>query len=353
MKKIIFLLPILLLLLAFGCSRNDNAPIKPVDNPPQSSEMPDLVRNLLNQNTFSYDDSAGIESLSADFNPPSLFDTSYDIYAVAFLWGHLFNLSGTLPAITTDWTGSLYINGVANIAITRAISFERGQDSLLPRISPAMVEWISITNGDFDGIACLIFLKRGVVYVMAPTLHFATPPLNLEFSFDKLEKLSAYYVVDSTNAVAVQARRIYPRVCPEGIMIGEWIKVSNAGDSGFIKGEWLDQNSEPRGVFAGVFWTTADGQRPFYGWVSGQNTTQIIAYMRGIWLYDDPRDCPLCGTGHGRYKGIFKYASEPGIGIVEGEFGDYSLPPGSLVLPLKGVWKTICPHMNDGSVTPN
>jgi hypothetical protein len=353
MKKMILLLPMLFLLLAFGCSRNDTTPVKSVDNPPQSSEMPDAVRNLLDQNTFSYEDTTGIASLAANLNPPTIFDTSYDIYAVTFLWGHLFNLSNVRPPDTTDWSGSLYINGESHIAVTRVIGFERGQDSLLPGNNPAMQAWVSMTNGDFDGIACLLFLKRGVVYIVAPTLHFATPPLNLEFSFDKLERLSAYYVVDSINAVAVQARRIYPRVCPEGIMLGEWIKATNAGDSGFIRGQWLDQNSDPIGVFAGVFWTTADGQRPFYGWVSGQNTTQIIAYMRGIWLYDDPRMCPLCGTGHGRYRGIFKYTNQRGMGIVDGEFGDFSLPPESLTMPLKGVWKTFCPHMNDGSVTPN
>jgi hypothetical protein len=281
-----------------------------------------------------------------NFAAPNLWDTSYDIYAVTYLWGHFLNVSSANET-ATDWGGSLSVNGAAIVCPIFAISFEAGQDSVLPKTLPYKTEWASITSRDFDGIAFLIFLKRGVESFAAPWLTFDTPPFKLDLPFEKLVRLIAYYKVDDNNGVAIFARQIKPLICKEGLLKGEWTKVANNPDSGYFSGVWMDDSGNPTGVYAGRYWTTNDGCRLMEGWVSGYMTTQIIARMKGIWWYDDPRDCILCGEGYGRFKGRVAFVNSHESGIFEGEFGDGSLPPDDKVMPMTGKWRLICPHSTD------
>jgi len=67
--------------------------------------------------------------------------------------------------------------------------------------------------------------------------------------------------------------------------------------------------------------------------------------MCGAWFYDDPRMCPLCGAGYGRFKGLFKFTDKPLFGMVEGEFFEHSI--GSMDMTLKGRWNQFCLFSND------
>jgi len=272
--------------------------------------------------------------------PPDLSDTSWDIYAVTLLWGHLLNLDAADSCTTTDWSGSLSINGFSIIAPVKSINFESGQDSILQEEDSAYAAWASAASGDYDGIACLVFLKRGVEYFAAPWLTFATQPITLELDFGRLENLTAFYRVDDINALALRSRRIWPHQCAEGSLIGNWIKTDNTGDSGYFNGEWLDEHANQSGIFSGYFRTTDNGHRIFEGWISHPILDVIIGHMSGVWYYDDPRDCVLCGTGYGRFKGIFKYFNEPRVGYIEGEMFEHSI--GSLDMTLKGQWQQFC-----------
>jgi hypothetical protein len=202
------------------------------------------------------------------------------------------------------------------------------------------VVWVSLTSGDFDGLHFIIRLPKSSPAATPVAITFATTPFTLQMTAKQMVWFSAYYQISNTSGIAIHSQQINTQA--HGLMEGHWIKATIAGDSGSFNGLWLDQSGNPTGVFSGIFWTQNDGQRLFSGNVSGNPTAQIIAYIHGSWYYDDPRDCALCGSGHGKFSGYFKYASSVAdVGIIGGEFGDLSLPPNQLDLPLSGFWTVV------------
>jgi hypothetical protein len=153
-------------------------------------------------------------------------------------------------------------------------------------------------------------------------------------------------VMDMLDEYAAPLDQVTFDPCEEGTMVGDWIRDDIGGETGTFYGTWYDQSGEPTGLFNGQFWTISNGVRLFYGSVSGYITDQVIAEMFGSWFYDDPRMCPMCGTGHGQFRGIFFRLAEPhsGIGLLKGEFG-YADDVMNDTLPLTGSWKWYCNFM--------
>ena len=134
-------------------------------------------------------------------------------------------------------------------------------------------------------------------------------------------------------------------------MTGTWKKDSNIADAGYFSGFWLDHEDNPVGPYAGHFWRDSANVGRFEGWVSGGLTAQVIIQFSGEWIYDDPRMCPMCGEGHGQYEGEYRYLSRAGGGKLHGVFGDYSLPPDDIEMPMKGSWRDSCNAVSVGSNT--
>lgn len=130
-------------------------------------------------------------------------------------------------------------------------------------------------------------------------------------------------------------------ICEHGTLEGEWIRNSIFSDDGTFHGLWIDQEGEYIGYYGGQYWTTSDNQRLFTGEISGYITDQVLGHMFGTWYYDDYRLCPMCGTGHGQFKGFFYYLDDTGGGVMKGEFGwaDDVLQD---TLPMTGIWKFFC-----------
>ncbi|MBU8934994.1 MAG: hypothetical protein KOO62_13490 [candidate division Zixibacteria bacterium] len=338
-----------LILTLTGCSQNTGSSVISQDTTVDPESMPPTVHKLMDDYDLPTDSSE--YELIADIvaNDPDLNTCDYDIYAVTFLWGHLFNLSA-LDIVPTDWSGSLWVNGEAIVTPRITIDFEPGEDSLVTDNLPYTAEWVSHTTGDFDGISFLVFLKRGVVYIVPPTLHYDTSPLALEFAFDELEHLFAFYPVDNINAVAVHSRKIWPQDCPQGLISGEWVKEQLWSTDGYFYALWLDDNSTPLGYLSGIWRTENDGQQLFSGSLSGYVTDEVIAEVRGIWYYDDLRMCPVCGVSHGVFRGRFQYLVDGRQGTLKGVFGDYSLSPEDVVLPMTGTWQNDCIQYSIGDL---
>jgi hypothetical protein len=352
-KTIIFFLGIGVLAWA-GCSDQPMTPQAPVDTAPQAQYVPPDLQKMLDRYTISDEGVASDPSLVAVNLSSALMvpDTGYDVYAVTFLWGSL--LTGVQPPIIpTDWTGKLWVNGVARVDVRYTIDFEPGEDSLVPVDIPSAAAWVSQTAGDVDGISTLVFLKRGITYFMQPTLTFETKPFTISLPFDKLERLTAFYKVDNSSGVAILARRISYNACPAGLIKGEWIKEDIAGQKGTFSGIWVDRWGTPIGVMSGRFWTNEDGYGEFSGHLSGIQLTVVIAELKGVWRYDDPRMCPICGAGRGVFRGSFRYLNEDISGQMRGEFGDFSLPPDQLKMPLIGVWQYTCPFTDINPDSPD
>ena len=120
----------LLVLIAAGCSNQQNTPLSPANNNPSENQTPANVQQVLGQYGLMTDDSWPTPMTDPSIMTPDSMDTSFDVYAVTFIWGNFDNTTSPGPA--TDWSGTLAMNSPGVIAIVNTISFERGQDSLLP-----------------------------------------------------------------------------------------------------------------------------------------------------------------------------------------------------------------------------
>jgi hypothetical protein len=331
-------------LLTAGCGDQPAAP----NQPQLTATSPENAGEVLNRTAERYTLSDDGAAIAPDYQSPgapsvSLTDPAYDVFSVTFVWGGLNNApSGVRPL---DWSGSLSVNGEAIIDVVYRIAFEEG-DIVLPDSAPAYVGWISQTAGDFDGLSFLVFLRKDVIYCVEPQLTFDTPPFSISLSFGQLVKYAASFPVDSANGVAIFARKIWCNVCPGGLIEGAWVKDSTSGGFGTISAVWKDHAGTPVGLMTAMFWTSSDGTREFSGAVSGYFTDNIIAWVKGTWGYDDYRMCPLCGEGHGWFRGTYENIIDGTTGHLKGVFGDYSLPVTQRELPLVGYWQQDCPVVN-------
>ncbi|MEE9441641.1 MAG: hypothetical protein V3V99_03135 [candidate division Zixibacteria bacterium] len=338
MRKLFFL-PILCVLIAFsGCGEKNIDPVSPaIENP---EIVPEDVLKIMEQ--YVPDEENWTEnSLDASGNITETLSGDYDIYSVTLLWGNF--MPGTdIDNALDDWSGSLSFNGVGEIKVSFLIDFERGQDELLFDNIPTSESWVSYTGLDLDGISFLVFFDKSVYYFAAPILTFKTEQITLEFPFEKLAKLDAYYPTSNSGGVGIHSRLVWDNNCQGGLMEGKWIKESFGSGKGRIEALWIDRFGEPFGYFTGMFWTDDSGRGRFFGSVSGYITDHVIAEVKGCWYYDDLRLCPMCGESHGVFMGYYRNIMDGTHGNIAGEFGDMAIDPTILELPLSGIWKQRC-----------
>lgn len=340
-QRVTFLLAFFVLLFS-GCAEKQEAIVDSGTNQQSASEMPAEVKSLLDQ--YSIPDEVDLPEIVAsppNFDFSSINDSMYDVYMVAFLWGKLVPF-GPPASTPTDWSGSLSVNGPSIVRVVSPVEFERGQDSLIPDDQPSAVNWVSFTDGRFDGIVCLVLYDKVTPTLVPQVLTFGTPPITLQFDFSQLERFYAFYQVDLVNSVAVVAHKIRLHHCREGFFKGVWQKSDSSEYRGIFRGHWLNQSEDTLGVVNGHFWTNDNGVGMLEGHISGINTGEVIAELQGLWIYDDYRMCPTCGTGHGQMRGHFRTIDGNEHGYFRGAFGDYDMPAGERTMPLRGRWQLDC-----------
>ncbi len=336
-----------------GCSQDVTSPLVSKSDGIIRQEVPVEVQRLLDQHAVTELDPSELPSRApSDWTSSSLTPAGYDVYAVTIIWGDFFSTEPQ-PSVTTNWSGRLTLNGDGTVNVTQTIDFEPNEDSVLSHDAPHFAAWISFTQGDFDGLSFLVFVRHHTPSVVSPTLTFDTPPFSASWDFRTLSDFSAFYVVDNIHAVAVHSRRVWPNMCPGGFIRGEWIKNEIFADDGYIQGLWLDHRGKPLGVLSGEFWADPDGTRKLSGTISGVLTPMVIAEVHGTWWYDDPRMCPMCGAGHGQFRGRYRFLDHGPTGSFRGEFGDYSLPLDERTLPMHGLWSQDCPSITSNDVRPS
>ncbi len=346
MKKLSTLLIVCLILTIYGCGQQSTSPVV-TNTEPAVQEIPADIEKVLDIYSFDGQNNSRGMAFALPFDIINNdYNGEYDIYAVTFLWGQFFGFPSNI-AVATDWTGDLSVNGVADIKVIHKIDFEKDQDYLVENDIPSKAEWVSITNGDFDGLTFIVMIKRGIEYFAPLNLTFNTEPFNLKLPIEKLRFFKGFYLADNYNGVAVFAHKIWHNFCPSGAMKGKWIKEDIAGNNGHFEGIWLDDSqAQPAGIYVGQFWTDDNGNRYFEGSVSGYITDQVIAYLKGQWFYDDPRMCALCGSGHGKFHGRFEFVDRDGWGYFGGTLG-WGPSVEALELPMGGLWKKRCPMISD------
>ncbi|UCD16550.1 MAG: hypothetical protein JSV44_08775, partial [Candidatus Zixiibacteriota bacterium] len=336
LKRVLFaILTLGLLGLLIGCGEKVVRPDLPETGSIDSSAMPDNVKELMSQYDYEFDETAYQEWLS-NLGPDAADDTGkYDIYSVIFLWGDLFN-AADMSLDETDWSGTLFMNAVGDIQVRFIIDFEPGEDSLLPVSASTSVGWISYTAADRDGLNFVVAIRNDIQYFAAPYLTFETDVITLSFYFGQLEYLDAFYQTGPNSGVAVHAHRIWQNSCPGGLVSGRWIKSGSNTGSGCFTGFWFDLEGDTVGIMTGIFQPDSNdyGGGYFSGSVSGLYTDVVLLEFEGTWHYDDPRMCPVCGKGHGIFQGTFVDLTDQRTGILAGEFGDWSLPPNDIDMPM-------------------
>jgi hypothetical protein len=331
------------LIVFAGCGQQATSPDSTSGPVTASTTIPPEAQKLLDEYVGPDGDTppaATLNALNADQNP-----NGYDVFSVTFVWGDI--LGGSSPAVTTDWSGGLDVEGEGHVRVGYQIDFEPGEDYILPANSEGHVQWVSYTNFDFDGLNFVVFLSPVTPSNVPAAIVFQTGPFTLRLTYDQLFRYSAFYPLDESRGVLVHSQVIWQNSCPGGTMVGDWIKETNNSSQGRFHGEWLDHTGEPIGYMSGQFWTNDNGSREFSGNVSGIITDQVIAELRGAWIYDDTRLCPICGDGHGLFYGRFNYIDgSDRQGWLKGVFGDYNLPPDADTLPYYGFWRTNCPYVS-------
>jgi len=350
MKKHVIIPVAFFILFYTGCSEKQDSLVDSNNYHQQFSDVPVEVKSLLdNYSALEEINLPEIVAALPDFDYADIDDSIYDIYLVTFLWGRLIQM-GPPANVTTDWCGSLSVNGPSIVEAIIPIDFEHGEDSLVPDDQSSADYWASLTANDFDGLVFLVLFDKITPTFAPQVLTFQTSPITLQFDFDQLIHLYAFYQVDLVNSVAVYARKIRLHHCREGSMEGQWHKSDSSDFTGTFQGLWFEHDGDTLGIMSGHFWKTNEGAQLLEGWVSGLYTDQVIAELHGIWYFDDYRMCPMCGTGHGQFRGRFQMLESEEHGYFLGEFGDYSLPPNDRIMPLHGRWHLSCVNLLDNDI---
>ena len=108
----------------------------------------------------------------------------------------------------TDWSGKISVTGESIVRIACKISFEPGQDSVLPQVNRNEVDWVSAAGSDFDGLSFMVVVNNQTATPIPVQLTFGTTPITIVLGPDKLSNYTAYYPVDSTSGVAVHSQRL-------------------------------------------------------------------------------------------------------------------------------------------------
>jgi hypothetical protein len=340
MKYLAYFVIFLAGLILAGCS-GDSMTTAPQNNNGNTTDVPKEVAELLETNTPDGEEVV-IEAVAGgyDFIPDEFLD-SCDIYSITFLWGSFCNTMP--PAVNlTDWSGKLWVNGLAYVHPHVTIDFEPNQDYIIEENIHESAAWVSYVSTDFDGIHFLVFLKKNVIYITPPWLTYESEQIKLELPFEKLNHYMAFYPTSNGQALAVLAHRVWINKCSHGTVKGRWLKDKSGLGSGSFHGHWINHLGIPIGYLDGYYWINNDNIGEFAGSITGLTTDQILGEVYGYWRYDDPRDCILCGEGHGIFAGKFVMNESNVHGYLGGTFGDYSLPPDDLDMPFSGVWKARC-----------
>jgi hypothetical protein len=339
MKTLKLALPMLFALFIVGCGEESKPPTSAVNEPPVQTIPSELASAM----TTKLDELSGAEGIDVR-NPPQIYDSNFDYYALVIVWGTL-RPTNILGGPIIDWSGNMNFNGVGDINPVHPIDFEPETDAIIADSLPGFVEWTSTTLLESDGIAGIVRHDRRVVYIVSPRLQFSTAPFAVELQLDQLERFSGIFPVDNMNAVAVMAHRIHRNVCARGGFRGVWTRDDISGLSGSMHGIWFNANGDSVGRYSGKYWVAESGDYLFEGAISALVTDDVKGHFRGTWSFDDYRMCPApeCGTSHGQFRGKLTYLSSGSIGEISGEFGDYS---GNTAMPMHGDWRLFCRDSN-------
>ncbi len=344
MRNYLILIGLVLLFLFVGCSNEQPVSNLNSEQTIEAKELPPTLAKKMER--YMELDRSVIPDLqrSPGNNNMNVNDSIYDVYSVVILWGDILGMDPGLPPV--DWSGSLSVNGEVSVEASYTIAFEDGEDSVLVDDLPNSAFWVSETHHDVDGIHFTVLYDKTVQYFTPPMLTLTTPLFSHSWNFEQLKQLAEFYPVPPVSGIAILSKQIIIQDCDHGILQGTWFKDSLVNIEAHFNGLWIDNTGDTVGIYSGIVYTDTNGVNILEGNISGLVTDQVIANLYGTWGYDDERLCPMCGEGHGYFMGVYEYVSGDVNGHFAGEFGDYSLPPLDITMPMSGHWRQRCAHMD-------
>jgi hypothetical protein len=334
MQRLTALLLALVLVAAAGCSQapTDSAQTNPfdqefggvtTDNEAPAFNDPDLLATASVEVDPADPLAISIEADAAD--------SVHAVFALRAVWGQLrYDSASTSPTV---WDGSISVDS-GRIGVRRVIRFEPGQDYLLPRTAPNVVEFVSTTTVHHDGLLVLIGVNTAMLADSSDNLvTFATGPLTISFRLRQLVALDTIVRVDDAgNAVMFNGFLVRPDLCPRGFLAGKWM-TSEEGDGGEFRGGWISRNGQLEGYLSGNYGIDSDGRRVFFGKYIDINGT-FEGRLRGVW---GPLPLPARG---GYFKGVFYDAQDRPAGRLCGFWKADAAGEGHF----EGVWMLYCPR---------
>lgn len=358
MARLTLLLTGLILAVLIGCSDSTvTAPSSDASSP--TADLPEKADQMVA--LYGATDEGALELDMADAVRLGLehylADTSYDVYAVTTVWGS-FSTASTPPqnSTTVDWSGSMNVNGVGDMGVISVISFDNGQDSLIPTADPMTIAWRSLTTNDIDGLVTFIAMKRGIFYIQAPSFYFRSAPVSVEFAVDQLAHFQAFYPTGNLSGLAIYGRKLKPIHCPRGQISGQWVRADSTHMNGAFEAVWRSVGTNTGtvgevGRLQGNFWT-GDAQNLFAGvWMDANGV--VTGNVQGTWMYTDYAMCPVCGTRYGVFEGEIFDLTGQSVGVLKGGFGEMTIAtptPPPLALSMAGVFRFKCPTSNDSDI---
>jgi hypothetical protein len=343
MRKIYVVLVAFAALVLFACSKQSTQPAEQASLSP--GDIPAEVQAKLD--SYIVQDEDALASLAPGHPDLSDHFNDYDVYAVTYLWGSFFPMGGS-PIV---WDGRSSANAEAAIRVVTNIDFEEGEAIHFDSTQPSVFGWTSSTLNDLDGVSFLLFVKRGVVYVVPPVLAFETHPISFTIPIEALAHHASYHPVDHSSGVAVFARQIRNAPCPHGYLAGRWVFDENTRASGHFRGDWLSRDHQVAGALSGVFSTDTEGHHLFRGQVSDP-AMEVFIELEGVWNLTPHLGNALCATCNnmGYFVGRWKRTDGSGGGKLAGNFGDPNLTSDTPELPFRGMWVEHCDfHAGDNS----
>ena len=306
-------------LMPAGCSK-DSAPV--IANEAEELDLTtDFGGYKATDQAPSFGDPEIISSMGADSVAEDSIDTDslsgnprFALYTVAIRWGQL--EGDSTNTTLTDWSGTAsLVRG--HLRVTRLLRFERGQDYIVrPRPSPREVSWVSKTSVHFDG---LVFLIADPVVPddqlpVQSSFTFTTPPYGTTFTLDQLVNLDTVITVDELgNQVAINAHRIRPEPCGEGLLEGVWRANNRTNKMGKFFGKWMNEDGSLAGHLRGHWGERGNGERVFFGqWIDLSGVFK--GFVRGTYEPDPAQ------PGHGYISGSIYSRNKVEIGALNCEY---------------------------------
>lgn len=180
-------------------------------------------------------------------------------HRVLIAWGRM----PADPNATTarDWSGSLTLSRGAMV-VGRTIGFEDATDHVLPRTSPDLIEFQSVTKPFADGLLLRVLIPAS--NEGAPHLTYTSTDGTHTLDLDLGQLAQGPISLDAGDGNRVVAVALRENdACDHGFMRGRWVALKP--NMGVYRGVIANADGEPTGHIRGIWGQRANGDKVMFG----------------------------------------------------------------------------------------